>query len=336
MRKATRYARTSALPAIAAALALSSTTALAQEAQPTTPDAVPQATAPTPTPAPVDAAPVAAETPDAATSTPVDEGPGSTPSHSTAKRTVHHATTPASGPRTVAKTVSTHTTHATVPAAAVAPVAPAATTPTPPPRDNSAVKPIVDMTAADKPATAQPTAAPADNSKETAMEIGGGALALLAIGAGALALSRRRRHEEDEAVYDETYEPETAEPVETAAPVADAESESAMDMPRHDPVHREQANIIAPEMSAFSWADRPPEAATVDDGSDRNRGETWVERAYRGPSPANPSASLKNRLRRAAFFDKRERDVAEGKAEPIDTDAGLPDAMIDDQERELA
>jgi hypothetical protein len=89
-------------------------------------------------------------------------------------------------------------------------------------------------------------------------------------------------------------------------------------------------------MSAFSWGDRASETASVDDGSDRNPRETWVERAYRGPSPANPSASLKNRLRRAAFFDKRERDVAEGKAEPIDTDAGLPDAMVEDQERELA
>ena len=168
------------------------------------------------------------------------------------------------------------------------------------------------------------------------MEIGGGARALLAIGAGAVALSRRRRHEEDDTVYDEAYERETAEPVETAAPVAIAETDSGMDMPRHDPIHREQANIIAPEMSAFSWGDRASETASVDDGSDRNPGETWVERAYRGPSPANPSASLKNRLRRAAFFDKRERDVAEGKAEPIDTDAGLPDAMVEDQERELA
>jgi hypothetical protein len=46
--------------------------------------------------------------------------------------------------------------------------------------------------------------------------------------------------------------------------------------------------------------------------------------------------SLKNRLRRAAFFDKRERDVAAGVAEPVEMDAGLPDAMADEQERQLA
>ncbi len=58
--------------------------------------------------------------------------------------------------------------------------------------------------------------------------------------------------------------------------------------------------------------------------------ESHVDRARRGPTPDNPSLSLKTRLKRAAFFDKREREVAEGTAEPIDPDAGLPEAMIDD------
>ena len=58
--------------------------------------------------------------------------------------------------------------------------------------------------------------------------------------------------------------------------------------------------------------------------------ESHVDRARRGPTPDNPSLSLKTRLKRAAFFDKRERDVAEGKAEPLDADAGLPEAMSDD------
>ena len=51
---------------------------------------------------------------------------------------------------------------------------------------------------------------------------------------------------------------------------------------------------------------------------------------------ANPSVSLKVRLRRAAFFDKRERDVAAGTAEPVEPDAGLPETMVEEQERELA
>jgi len=47
---------------------------------------------------------------------------------------------------------------------------------------------------------------------------------------------------------------------------------------------------------------------------------------------------LKARLKRAAFFDKRERDAAAGLAEPVDPSAGLPEAMVEDQaeERELA
>jgi len=46
--------------------------------------------------------------------------------------------------------------------------------------------------------------------------------------------------------------------------------------------------------------------------------------------------SLKTRLARAAFFDKREREVAAGKAAPIDPEAGLPERMVDEQERETA
>jgi hypothetical protein len=58
--------------------------------------------------------------------------------------------------------------------------------------------------------------------------------------------------------------------------------------------------------------------------------ESFVDRAMRGPTPENPSLSLKTRLKRAAFFDKREREVAEGEAEPIDIEAGLPEAGVDE------
>ena len=118
-------------------------------------------------------------------------------------------------------------------------------------------------------------------------------------------------------------EPETA---------AAAEAE-----PRHDPiVHDEQPEIAAP--SAFAWGANAPtgQRADGDSGDDRLPGETWVQRAYRGPSANNPSVSLKNRLGRAAFFDKRERDVAAGVAEPVDSDAGLPDAMTEDARSETA
>jgi len=58
--------------------------------------------------------------------------------------------------------------------------------------------------------------------------------------------------------------------------------------------------------------------------------ESHVDRAMRGPTPDNPSLSLKKRLQRAAFFDKREREVAAGEAEPVDPDAGLPEALTEE------
>jgi hypothetical protein len=168
---------------------------------------------------------------------------------------------------------------------------------------------------------------PAKGTDET-LPIAGGALALLALGGAAYAISRRRRRE-DEWHGNWADEPDA---VEEEAMVAGS---SAIE-PRHDPVvHEEQPAVVAP--SAFTWGQRPEstQQAGRDADDDRLPGETWIERAYRGPSANNPSVSLKNRLRRAAFFDKRERDVAAGTAEPVDLDAGLPDARTD-QEQELA
>ena len=66
--------------------------------------------------------------------------------------------------------------------------------------------------------------------------------------------------------------------------------------------------------------------------SDPGLEESHVDRAMLGPTPDNPSLSLKTRLKRARFFDQRDREVAEGKAEPIDSDAGLPEQMVEDIE----
>jgi hypothetical protein len=317
MRKAINFARTSALPAIAAVLALSSTHVLAQEAPaqppPATAPAVSAAPAPTLDPAPVPS--------DATVSPDITTVPESKVTRTTRTAT---ATRPAVATRHKVTQTVTRTTRAAIPASAAARVAAApakpaavATGPT--------IQPVVDLNAVPaKPATTA-DAKPANRASDTALEIGGGALALAALGAGAWALSRRRRRE-DEVVYDEAYEPE-------AVAAAEPEPEA---MPRHDPILDQQQAPVAQEASAFAWGNRAPAEQAEDDGSDRRRGETWVERAYRGPSPANPSVSLKNRLRRAAFFDKREREVAAGEAEPVEADAGLPDAMTEEQERELA
>jgi len=160
---------------------------------------------------------------------------------------------------------------------------------------------------------------------ERTAEIGGGAVAVLALGALGLALRSRKRRRDEEAAWDyDNLEPAAEEPA-TQEP-----------MTLTHEVHQPQPAVVAPEASAFAWNKDQPCDKPTDDGSDRCPGETWVERAYRGPSPANPSVSLKARLHRAAFFDKREREVAAGKAEPIEPDAGLPEAMVEEQERELA
>ena len=148
---------------------------------------------------------------------------------------------------------------------------------------------------------------------------GGGALALLALGGGAFALARRR-DEDDEVVEDEIVHDEHVDPV------------SESDAPVHDQVSAyEQPAVLAPTASAFAWG----QTSQADDRSDRAEGESWTERAMRGPTPDNPSLSLKKRLKRAAFFEKRDREAAAGVAKSVDADAGLPEALETD-ELELA
>ena len=305
MWKTKTYAQATALPAIAAALALSSTPAWSQEVQPTAePD--PISIAPPPV---VETAPV---TTDAATDT------------SPATET---ATEAAAAPRPKAKATARSTASARkatpTRVASAAPVAEAAAAPTTAPDTAPpAPQPIVDVRPqAQQPAPAPEAAQPTLPVDETTLMLGGGALALLALGGGALAMIRRRRHEDDEMMVDQsmTIEPEP--------------------MPRHDVIHEEQPAIVAP--SAFAWG-KPQQADPMIERRrhEAAKGETWAERAYRGPSPENPSLSLRKRLKRAAFFDAREERVAAGRAERVDTDAGLPENVANDaspttREREL-
>jgi hypothetical protein len=72
--------------------------------------------------------------------------------------------------------------------------------------------------------------------------------------------------------------------------------------------------------------------AMIENDSELSPEESHVDRAMLGPTPDNPSLSLKTRLKRARFFDQREREVAEGTAEPVDAEAGLPEQMVEDIE----
>lgn len=148
-----------------------------------------------------------------------------------------------------------------------------------------------------------------------ALEVGGAILALLIIGGAAYAVSRRRREiEEDEYYYsDEPAAEDHAEPL-AAEPVAEPEV--------HEPV-AEIAPVAAAAESppAFAWGNPSPAENQVEQsgGDDRLPGETWVERAYRGPSANNPSLSLRKRLKRASFFDMKERQATGGEAAPTET-----------------
>ena len=174
-------------------------------------------------------------------------------------------------------------------------------------------KPIVDLS--QSPALTEETANPTPAKKasngvdEQTMELGGGALALLVLGGAALVISRRKRRREEESWRSD-------EPVE---PVAEPEP-----MILTETVVHEEPAMLAPPMSAFDWSKAPrPETA---DG-DCAELETWAERAKCGPTADNPSQSLKKRMKRAAFFEKRDREVAAGDAAPVDPDAGLPESL---------
>lgn len=60
--------------------------------------------------------------------------------------------------------------------------------------------------------------------------------------------------------------------------------------------------------------------------------KSHVDRAMSGPTPDNLSLSRKTRVRRANFFDQRERQVEADEAEPLDPHAGLPERVVDGAE----
>jgi len=118
--------------------------------------------------------------------------------------------------------------------------------------------------------------------------LGAVGLGILALGGGAYALTHRRRREE-EFVYDEIRTDE--EPVVATAPVAPPEFAPAFFTGTPD-------NATLPP-------DRP--LTSMPEDFDDSRFGRHVQAAYRGPTADNPSLSLKTRLKRAHFFDQRER-----------------------------
>jgi hypothetical protein len=148
-------------------------------------------------------------------------------------------------------------------------------------------------------ATAPPAVEPAPASTnlmaDDALPIAGAAgLGLLALGGIGLAVQRRRRRREEmqhfkanQAYLDE--HPEAATP---------QVNEPAFARPA-----RPWIAATAPESAVSTDAPR----SKLPEGFDLSRFGPHVRAAYLGPTPDNPSVSLKYRLRRAAAMDQRAR-----------------------------
>ena len=260
------------LTAIAAVLALSSTSLAAQEA--TSP-----ATTETPMPAPAERAadPLApAPTPEA-----------SAPADTTTTATEATDAAPAAAKPVAKKSVKQVTR--TSPKAATTAKPTAAATPAP------AAEPAPPVAAAE-PAPAEITPAAEQTAEkpkiDEALPVAGGAGAvILALAGAGMAVRRRKRREEDELQLDrQAYAENTDaawEPIADEEP-APAWSESVI----------ESKPIVAPA------AMQPTE---IHDDFDTSGFGRHLKAAYEGPTTENPSLSLRRRLKIAGELDRREK-----------------------------
>ena len=86
-----------------------------------------------------------------------------------------------------------------------------------------------------------------------------------------------------------------------------------------------------PDNPSATRADEPATALSPSPCADAAPG-SHVEAACEGPTPDNPSLSIKKRIKRAQFFDQREQLAAAGMAVPVEADAGLPEALAEPAE----
>ena len=293
------------MTAIAAVIALSSTHLLAQTTDGTAAQAAPVVAAPPPV---VAAPPAAAQTAAAepAAAAPVDTAPAAAPAMKTVGTPVVHdadtapniseaAATPARS-AAVKRSLSAPAARSSAPKATAA-LAPAKvvttkveTAPAPLPAPAAKNVPTAAQVAATTPSAAPPAAAVTQTmhtssvDDETLPIAGGIGLAVIALGGAAYALRRRRRDHEEEELLPE--------------PVA------AVAAPKAEPV------IAAPTMAPVAMASAGAMPRTLPNGFDISRFGRHTQAAYVGPTPDNPSYSLKRRLKRASFFDQREREAA--------------------------
>lgn len=163
------------------------------------------------------------------------------------------------------------------PAATVEPTVPAVETTTPPPAP-------------------APRSAQADTTDDVLPIAGAAGAAILLIGGGLFAMRRRRRDEDEVYVADSV-----ATPVEPVEPVATFEQPGYAAPPA--------SPVGTMPVARAETIDAP--ATALPAGFDTSRFGRHTQAAYRGPTPENPSLSLKRRLKRASFMDQRERMATE-------------------------
>lgn len=271
--------------AIAAVLAFSSTS-LAAQAVPSTETPPVEATTTAPEPAAPAADPLAPAAEPAVTTAPAETTATTTKADAApaAKKVVKKsAAKPVrTGQRTAAKAAPTQ---------AVAPVAepaaaPAVETPVPTPAPVAAAEPAPEVAPV---AEAQPAR---DAELKEALPIAGGAGALILALAGAgMAVRRKRRKEDEEFEHNWLDNDELV-----LADEVDSEPQrlqSSWDPP-----------VRAPSAVPMPAAMEPTAVSDDFDTSDFGR---HVKAAYEGPTPENPSLSLRKRLKIAGELDRRER-----------------------------
>ena len=322
------------LTAIAAVLAFSSTAALAQTTDmsaappatimPHAPVAASPAPAPSVTPSPITPAwmptlnvapsttnvtpsPILAEPASASAASNEAPAPMATASHPVMHipAASDDSASTSSKPKLVkAKAVKTADSASPKAADATPEVTPASRTPagetataSPTVASDPAPAPVAQMAPAPSAAAPAPAATASTNSQDETLEIAGvGGVAVLLLAGGAFALYRRNRRADE----DDAHE---------MAPV----------MVENEPVVMPATATVAAPVGVPHQTD-----GALPDGFDLSRFGPRVQAAYRGPTADNPSLSLKTRLKRARFFDMRERRKAEAGRTPTAPAAVAP------------
>ena len=266
--------------AIAAVLALSATPLAAQEVPGTDTPVEATTTAPTAEPAAPVTDPLAPE------SDVVTPAEGTT----AAQQADTTATEGAEAPAPAAKKAATKTARST-PRAAIKSSAPSAApagtsaaeapTEAAPAAPLAAAEPMPEIAPVEQ-AAAQPGDQP--NIDEALPLAGGAGAVILALAGAGMAVRRKRRRDED-GWTDEEELTLTDE----VAPVAEPEWDPPVVEPKAAPIPAPMATTEVP------------------DDFDTSKFGRHVQAAYRGPTPENPSLSLRKRLKLAGELDRRER-----------------------------